>query len=98
MKVICADCGEDLGEKEGPEDQISHSQCVPCRKKAQVKIDHYKAGCKLVNGRFSWFLQVDGQEISFQGSHNAKYFEEHYKELGYEVEWLKENKEVIEDA
>lgn len=43
--------------------------------------------CKLVNDNFSYFLQVDGQNISFQGMGNAEYFEEHYKALGYTIEW-----------
>lgn len=46
--------------------------------------------CILFNARFNWFLIVDGQEISFQGRHNADYFEEHYKKLGYEIIWKKE--------
>ena len=44
MKVICSDCGEDLGDKEGPEDLISHSLCILCREEAQVELDKFKAG------------------------------------------------------
>ena len=40
---------------------------------------------KLINGRFSWFLCVDGNKISFQGSQNADYFAEHYRSIGYTV-------------
>lgn len=42
--------------------------------------------CKLINDQFCWRLVVDGQNISFQGGHNADYFEYHYKSLGYIVE------------
>lgn len=46
--------------------------------------------CKIINGQFCWFLQVDGQDISFQGSWCAKYFRDHYKGLGYRVEFLED--------
>lgn len=46
--------------------------------------------CTLFNGRFNWYLIVDNQKISFQGRHNAEYFAEHYKELGYDIKWEKE--------
>ena len=42
--------------------------------------------CKIINGHFSWILEVDGQSICFQGWHNAEYFEVHYAKLGYSVE------------
>lgn len=42
--------------------------------------------CLLINSQFSWILKVDDEEISFQGRHNAYYFMNHYKSLGYEVE------------
>lgn len=42
--------------------------------------------CVITNGQFSYYLEVDDQIISFQGSYNADYFEKHYRELGYEVE------------
>jgi len=45
-----------------------------------------KKVCKLVNDRFCWVLKVDEQEIPFQGSSNAEYFEAHYKKLGYKIE------------
>ena len=41
--------------------------------------------CTLVNGQFSWFLRVDGEEIPFNYAKNADYFEKHYTELGYKV-------------
>ena len=47
----------------------------------------------LTNGRFSWFLKVDGQAIAFTGEYNADYFEEHHKELGYNVIRKNDNKE-----
>jgi hypothetical protein len=40
---------------------------------------------KLINGKFSWFLCVDGRRIAFQGAENADYFAEHYRGLGYTV-------------
>ena len=49
--------------------------------------------CVIINGKFSWYLIVDGHEISFQGSENADYFEAHYSELGYKVSRL----EVLEE-
>jgi len=49
--------------------------------------------CKIINGQFSWILEVDEEKISFQGGWNADYFERHYSELGYEVERIdKHNK------
>ena len=42
--------------------------------------------CEIVNSRFCWFLRVDGESISFQGSCNADYFANHYTNLGYKVE------------
>jgi hypothetical protein len=42
--------------------------------------------CKIINGQFSWILEVDGQSISFQGYYNSEYFEKHYSELGYIIE------------
>jgi len=33
MKVVCAWCGRKIGEKEGPEDKISHGICPSCKKK-----------------------------------------------------------------
>jgi hypothetical protein len=44
--------------------------------------------CKIVNGEFSWFMQVDGNTIVFSGSDAADYFKTHYEGLGYEVEFL----------
>ena len=41
--------------------------------------------CTIINGHFSYILKVDGIETSFTVSYNADYFEEHYKNLGYEV-------------
>jgi len=52
--------------------------------------------CEIVNGQFSWFLRVDGQDISFQGGSNADYFEKHYKELGYEVTIIDEHDLEVE--
>ena len=49
-----------------------------------------KKECKIINCQFCWLLCVDNREVQFQGFSNAEYFEEHYKELGYEVEWMKE--------
>ena len=51
--------------------------------------------CKLINGKFSWILIVDGQEIAFTGSYNADYFAKHYKELGYKIEWEDRNEREI---
>lgn len=47
--------------------------------------------CKIINGQFSWILEVDGQEISFDGGHNADYFEQHYSALGYTVKRINKN-------
>jgi uncharacterized protein YmfQ (DUF2313 family) len=48
--------------------------------------------CKIINGQFSWILEVDGQSIGFQGGLNADYFERHYRSLGYKVERINEYK------
>ena len=50
---------------------------------------------KLINGRFSWFLCVDGKRIPFQGSENADYFAEHYRSLGYTVIFEEEESEDV---
>lgn len=51
--------------------------------------------CRIINDRFSWVLDVDDEMIRFQGGHNADYFEEHYKSLGYTVERIdRHNSEV----
>ena len=42
--------------------------------------------CKIINGQFSWILEVDGEKISFQGGWNTDYFERHYAGIGYRVE------------
>jgi len=41
--------------------------------------------CRIVNGRFSYQLIVDGEKIAFNYSWNAEYFARHYKALGYKV-------------
>jgi len=43
--------------------------------------------CKLVNDKFSWIMYVDEEEIAFDGHHNADYFAQHYSDLGYAIEW-----------
>lgn len=50
--------------------------------------------CIIINERFSWFLVVDGESISFQGSQNADYFEKHYFELGYKIERVDNHNEA----
>jgi len=47
--------------------------------------------CKIINGQFSWILEVDGYSISFNGGYAVDYFEKHYKALGYEVKRLNRN-------
>jgi len=46
--------------------------------------------CKIINGKFAWLLEVDGQRVPFQGGCYADYFEKHYSELGYKVERITE--------
>jgi hypothetical protein len=46
-----------------------------------------KKVCKLTNDRFTWVLEVDGEQIAFTGHSNAEYFAKHYSELGYEIVW-----------
>ena len=40
--------------------------------------------CKIINGRFSWRLEVDDESIPFL--HSADYFEKLFTKLGYIVE------------
>lgn len=47
--------------------------------------------CKLINTRFTWILEVDGENIPFNCHSSAEYFAKHYDELGYTVEWVKEH-------
>ena len=51
--------------------------------------------CKLVNALFSWILEVDGEEIYFQGRDSAEYFEKLYKKLGYIVLWEEKEDELV---
>lgn len=44
--------------------------------------------CKIINGQFSWILEVDGCSITFQGGYSVDYFEKHYSELGYKIEHI----------
>jgi len=46
-----------------------------------------KKTCTLINARFSWILEVDGQSINFQQRSNADYFAAHYGKLGYIIKW-----------
>jgi uncharacterized Rossmann fold enzyme len=41
--------------------------------------------CKLINGQFSWILEVDNRKVLFTGFDNADYFDNHYSKLGYQV-------------
>lgn len=41
--------------------------------------------CTIINDRFCYRLVVDGEDISFQGAHNADYFARLYTDLGYTV-------------
>lgn len=41
--------------------------------------------CTIENGKFSYIMNVDGQEISFQFHSCAEYFAKHYADLGYVV-------------
>lgn len=41
MKVICSGCKKDMGEKEGPEDKVSHSTCPTCAEIARKGIEEY---------------------------------------------------------
>lgn len=47
--------------------------------------------CKIINSDFSWVMNVDEKEILFQNYESAIYFKEHYKELGYDVEFIDNN-------
>lgn len=43
--------------------------------------------CKIINGKFSWQIDVDGQKVNIN---STDYFEEHYKSLGYRLEYYRE--------
>ena len=47
--------------------------------------------CKIINGLFTWTLEVDGMNIPFNGSQYAEYFKSHYEALGYTVEMVNLN-------
>ena len=47
--------------------------------------------CTIVNGQFSYILEVDGESIAFNGSSSAEYFKEHYRKLGYKIHLYKES-------
>lgn len=38
MKVVCAWCGKDLGEKEGSTEFVSHGICEECKDKASKEV------------------------------------------------------------
>lgn len=42
--------------------------------------------CVISNGALHWTMEVDGQTIIFYSSTVAKYFEELYSKMGYNVE------------
>lgn len=46
----------------------------------------HKKIARITNGRFSWVLEVDGENILFQGHSSAEYFLNHYRKLGYVIE------------
>ena len=50
-----------------------------------VKLADAKKVCKITNGKHSWVIEVDGQTIMFNWSHNAEYFRDHYTALNYLV-------------
>lgn len=43
--------------------------------------------CKIYNGEHSYMLEVDGLKIPFQTHAAVTYFIEHYKRLGYIIEF-----------
>ena len=51
MKVICAWCNRELGEKEGPEEKVSHGMCRKCADRflADAKRDGMKLSGKLLS-------------------------------------------------
>jgi len=71
--VYCPKCGKSMAS------YVEHN-CVGNEIGNEIKI------CKIINGHFSWILEVDGESITFQGGHNADYFETHYTKLGYNIE------------
>jgi len=60
-----------------------------CKDFRKTLLINDKKICKLINGRFSWIMNVDGEEILFQGLCTAEYFAKHYKKLGYKIKWEK---------
>lgn len=43
MKIICCVCNKELGEKEGPDDEVSHSYCEPCKAEAMMEVHNYES-------------------------------------------------------
>jgi len=39
MKVVCAWCGKDLGEKPGPTGKVSHGICEDCHKVVLTEVE-----------------------------------------------------------
>ncbi|KKM90011.1 hypothetical protein LCGC14_1242910 [marine sediment metagenome] len=46
MKVICAWCGRDMGETQGPSDQVSHGICSACLALEMLELDRWTAARK----------------------------------------------------
>lgn len=46
MKIECAWCKADLGEKEGPEGQVTHSICKDCQIKFLEQVEKSKKNPK----------------------------------------------------
>lgn len=40
MKVICAWCNKDIGEKPG--EGVSHGMCLPCAERMQTQAKHHR--------------------------------------------------------
>jgi hypothetical protein len=47
-----------------------------------------KRTCRIINGQFSWTMEVDGETITFSGRSSAEYFQVLYEKIGYKVEFI----------
>ena len=92
QEKVCSVCKKEIVDIAN---QQTEAYCINCEEITQLSDDFYRTIltdrklCVISNKQFSWEMKVDGESILFQGSENAKYFQNHYEELGYVVEMNK---------
>ena len=42
MKIVCSKCKTDMGEKEGPEEMVTHSLCPVCAEEIRAEAAKFR--------------------------------------------------------